>query len=145
MDAAGDRIRKGHIQFIGGDILAFVQDLDGALVAFAAVAKHVGEHHDIFHLAKFGQLFVEKGARANVLQPNRVEHAGGGFIQTRRRIAGHRLGGESFDHKSAKFAEVHDVFELDAVAKSPAGSDHRILQLYAGEADTEIKTGSRSG
>ena len=116
-----------------------------ALVVFAGVAEHVGEDDDILDLAQFGKFFFDKGARADVLQSNGVEHARRGFVQTRRRIAGHRFRGESLDHEAAEFVEVHDIFELNPVAKGPAGGNHRILQLDAGEANAEIRTGSGDG
>ena len=84
-------------------------------------------------MPQLGQLLVDKGARADILQSDGVEHARRRFVQTRRRIAGHRLRGQSLDHKAAELVEVHDIFELNAVAKGPAGRDHRILQLDAGE------------
>ena len=130
--AAGDCIGTRYVQFVGGNVLAFVQDLNGALVLFAAVAEHVGEDHDIFHLAQLGQLLIDKGARADILQSNRIEHPGRGFIKTRRRIARHGLGRKSLHHKAAQFVEVDHILELNAIAERPAGGDDWILQLDAG-------------
>ncbi len=140
-----DGVRTGHIQFVGRNALAFVQDLDGALVVFAAVAENVGEDHDIFHLAQLGQLLVEKGASSDVLQSDRVEHSRRSFVQARGRIAGHRLRRQSLHHEAAELVQMHHIFELNSVAEGSAGGDHRILQLDAGEADAEIRGGSGGG
>ena len=138
LDAAGHRIRTRHVQFVGGNVFAFIQDLNGALVVFAAVAEHVGEDHDIFHLAQLGQLFIDKRARADILQSNGIEHSGGSFIKTRRWISRHGLGRESLHHETAELVEVDHILELDAIAERPAGGDDWILQLNAGNTDGKI-------
>ena len=91
-----------------------------------------------FYPAQVWQLLVEKCSRADVLQADRVQHSGGGLPQARRRVADHRLSGQSLDHEAAEFAEVNHILELDSVAECAAAGDHGILQFDAGKAHAEV-------
>ncbi len=94
------------------------------LVIFARVAEDIGENDDIFFAAQLGQLLFEKCRSSDVLQADGVEHSGGGFIETRRRIARHGLTRQAFHDKAAQLVEVDDIFELDAVAeRATSGND----------------------
>ena len=89
-------------------------------------------------LTQLRQFLLEKSPRADVLQADRVQHSGRGLPQARRRIADHGLFRQSLDDESAQFAQVHDIFKLDAVAERAAGSDHWILERNAGDAYAEV-------
>src|SRR5437764_5617322 len=138
-------VRTGDVQLIRGNAFTFIENLDGVLIVFAGVSEDIGDDHDIFNLAQLGKLFVKKCAGANVLQANGIKHSGGGFIETRRRIADHGLTRESFDHEAAKLVQMHNVFELDAVGKGAAGGNDGILQFDSGKADLKIGSHAIAG
>src|SRR5581483_5943597 len=68
----------------------------------------------------------------------RVQHSRRCLVQTRRRIAGHRLARKPLHHKSAEPVQMDDIFEFHSIAESSAGRNHRVLQLNAGNADGEV-------
>jgi len=141
LNASVRRVGTRHVDFVGRDALALIQDFDGLLVVGAGVAEDVGEHDDVLFLAQRGELFGEEGGRSDVLQADGIQHSGGGFIEARRRISGHRFLGETFDDQSAEAVEVNDIFELDAVGEGAGGGDDRILEVDAGEADAQVGIG----
>ena len=104
----------------------------------AGVAEDVGEDDHIFLLPQRRKFFCEERRRANILQSNGIQHSGSGFKQARRRISRHRFFGETFDHESAEPVEMHDIFELDAIAECSGSGDDRIFQFDAGEADAQV-------
>src|SRR5580692_883160 len=138
-------VGTGNIQLVGCDAFAFIQDFDGSLVVLAGIAEHVGDDHDVLQLAQPGELFVDEGAGADVLQSDGIEHAGGGLVKARRGIAGHGLFRKSLHHEAAELVQVDDVFELDAVAKRATGGDYRVLELNAGEAHAKVRSALAGG
>ena len=86
------------------------------------------------------QLLIEERSRADVLQADGIQHAGGSLPQARRRIADHRLHEERpLTTKPPSLIEVDYVFELDSVAEGAAGRDDGILEVNAGEGHAEIQ------
>src|SRR5262249_37648293 len=84
-------------------------------------------------------LLLDEGAGADVLQADGVQHAGGGLKQPRRRIAHHRFARESFRDKAPQLPQRDHIFELDAVSKSSAGGDDRVLESNTAEVDAQIR------
>src|ERR1019366_10559278 len=114
--------------FVAVDALALVQHPHNFFIVLLRVSEDIAEKHDVVDLAQQWKLFAEEGPDSDVLQTNRIQHAGGGFKQPRRRIAGHGLARQSLHYESAQPIEGHDIFKLDAIAKRAAGGDNRILQ-----------------
>src|SRR5262249_2131271 len=104
-------IRAVDIQFILCNALDLVGDYDGVFVVRACIGEDIGEYDNVLFLAQRRKLFVKKGPRADVLQTDGIQHSGGGFEQSRRRITSHRFLGETLNDESAKLVEVDDVFE----------------------------------
>src|SRR5438132_682704 len=116
-----------------------IEDLNRLLVIRAGVAEDVGEDDYTLLLPQRGEFFRKEGRRADILQPDGIQHSGGGFKQTRWRISGHRFLGETFDDESAEPVEMHDVFEFDAIAECARSGDDRIFQIDAGKADGQVR------
>ena len=75
-----------------------------------------------------GSFSSMKRSDADALQPDRVQHAGRCFDDSRRRMA-FALGQEqSLDGDAAERRQVDDVGVLDAVAEAAAGRDERVLE-----------------
>ena len=134
------RIGTRHVQFVCRDSFSLIENLDGSFVVLPGIAEYVGKHDDVLDLAQLGQLFINKGSGPDILQSDRVQHSRSRLEQARRRISRHRLLRKSLYHEAAKPVEVHHVLELNPVSKRAAGRDHRIFQLDAGKADTQIMT-----
>ena len=124
---------------------AVVQHANHFFVLFLRVSEDVAEENDVLDLAQQRKLFAEERRDSDILQTNRVQHAGGGFKQPRRRIAGHGLARQALHHKSAQAIEGHDIFKLDAVAKRAAGGDDGVLQLNAGHLHAHVQRGLGAG
>src|SRR5208283_4276806 len=77
----------------------------------------------------------------DILQTDRIQHAGGSFKQTWRRVAGHGLARQPLDYESAQALKGNDVFKLHAIAKCAAGGDDRVLQHDAGHVHTHVQRG----
>ena len=133
-------IGTGNIQLVGRYALALIQNLDGVLVILTRVSKNIRHHHDIFHLPEVRKFFVEKGLGADVLQSDRVQHAGGSFPETRRRVANHRFPRESLHHESAQLGQVHYILKLDSVSKRTTGGDDGVLELNPPNVHAEFGT-----
>src|SRR5215471_7363179 len=132
------RIRARDIQFIRGNALSLIQNLQSLFVVSSGVSKDIGKHDDVFHLAQLGKFLVHECACANILKTDRIEHACSRFVQARGRIARHRLLRESLYDKSAKLIEVYYVFEFDAITESATGGDNWIFKIDTGEAHTKV-------
>src|SRR5271155_5497955 len=100
LNATVRRVRTGHVDFIGRNPVALIEDLDRVLVVGAGVAEDVGEHDYIPFLAQWGDFFGEEGWRSDILQPDGIQHSSSGLEETRGRVSGHRLFGETFDDQS---------------------------------------------
>src|SRR5258708_11906534 len=131
-------VRTRYVQFIRGNALAFIHNLDGVFVVFAGITEDVGDDDGVFDRAKFGQLAVNKRPGADVLQSDGVQHTGGGLVKAWRRIANKGFARQPLDHEAPQPLQVDYVFELNPVTKSAAGGDDGILQLDTGQADTEV-------
>ena len=57
-------------------------------------------------LAQQRKLLFQKGACADVLQADGVQHSGRSLKQTRRRIAGHGLARKALGHEAAQPAQA---------------------------------------
>ena len=92
------------------------------------------------HAPELGELLVDEGAHADVLQADGVDHAGGGLDDARRGVAGHRLAREALGDEAADAVERDDVLELDPVAEGSAGCDDGRAKLDAGYGDAHVWT-----
>src|ERR1700752_3616315 len=86
LDAAVLSIGAGDIELVGGNAFALVENLNSVFIVFAGVSEDIGDDDCIFDLAQLGQFIVHKSPGADVLQADRVQHSGGSFVQTRRRV-----------------------------------------------------------
>ena len=120
------------------DALAFVENFNRVFVIFACIAKHIGDNDRILSLTKQRQFFLHKGACADVLQANCVQHARCSLEKARRRIAGHRFARESLYYEPAQLFQLHNIFELDAVCESSTCRDNWILELNAGKLEVKV-------
>ena len=132
------RVRARDVHLISRDAFALVQRARHLLVVLAGIAKDVGDDDDVFLAAQLGEFLVQECAHADVLQADRIQHSGGSLKDARRRIARHGLARKPFHHEAAQLFQAHDVFELDAVAKGPAGGDHGVLESNAAEFDGKV-------
>lgn len=87
------------------------------------------------------EAFRDKRADAHILQAHGVEHTGGSLAQARRRGTFHRLEGKSFDDDAAEPVQIHEVSELDAVAKRTACGQNGIRKTQSADIDREIHGG----
>ncbi len=133
------RVRTRDIELVRGNAFGLIQNADGGFVVLATVAEDVADHRDVFLVRQLRQLFVDESARANVLQPDRVQHSGSGLKQARRRIADHRLTRQTLGHKAAQLFQRDDIFKFDAVTKRPTGGQHRILKTDSGKAHAQVR------
>ena len=79
------------VQLVSSDSFCLVKDFDGCLVIFAGVPEHIGDHDRVFLLPEEGKFVLEECLRADVLQPDGIQHSRGSFEETRWNISGHGL------------------------------------------------------
>src|SRR6185437_9079347 len=79
-----------------------------------------------------------EGLRADVLQADGIEHAGGGLAQPRARIARHGDAREALGDDAAQAAEIDDVLELGAVAERAACGQHGVFQTHTGDVNAQV-------
>jgi len=125
-------VRAGDVQFISRNAFAFVENSDRALIVGARVAEDIGEHNHVFLGAQRRKLLIEESARADILQPDGIQHSSGGLKQARRRISRHRLDRKAFDHEPAQPVEVNDVLKLDSISECAGSGDDRVFKLNTG-------------
>ena len=139
LQAAVGSVRAGNVQFVGGNALAIIENLDSSFIILARIAEDVRENYDVLDLPKPGQFLLEKRRCPNVLQADGIEHTGGSFPQPWRRIADHRFSREALDDEASELVEVNHILELDAVAEGTAGRNNWILQENSSDAHAQIQ------
>ena len=136
IDPAAD-VRAGHVQFQGvdaGDAFepgGHRHELVGGLACDADDDRRVER-------GQVGQLPLDEGLDAVVVQSDRVEHAAGGFDGPRRRIAWPRLLGDRLGQDPAQPREVHQPGHFAGVAEGARGHGDRVGQTQAAELNVEM-------
>src|SRR5207244_730341 len=142
LNAAMRGVRTRDVELVGGNALTLVQNFNGDFVVGTREAEDVGDDHYIFHGPQLGKLFFNEGTGANVLQSDRIQHSGRSLVEPWGRIARHRLLGQSLHHDAAEPSEMNNVFKLNAVGERAAGSNYRVFELNAREADAQVRAAS---
>ena len=137
LDAAFLDVRARDIQLDGGDALGIRHDARHFGVLIERRAADVDDHGGAAS-AKLGKLFRDEAPRADALQPDRVQHAGGRFDDARRRMA-LALGEEqSLRDDRAERREIDEFRVFDAVAEAAARRHQWILEGQRADADREV-------
>ena len=104
------------------------------------VVRAAGDADDDRHAERrqVRQMVRDERLDAVVVQADRVEHAGGGFDRSPRRVAGARLLRDRLGQDAAEPAEVDQAFHLAGVAERAGGDEDRIRQPQPAELDGEI-------
>ena len=118
---AGDVHFQSGNAFLGGEDARQLRELSGG------GGVQVGDDRR-FMPRQAGQLALEEGFHAVVLQAHGIEHAAGGFRHAGQRIAGARLQGKPFDHDAAEVREIAVTGELDAVSERAGGRQDGVLE-----------------
>ena len=82
--------------------------------------------------AEIRQVMRDEGLDAVVIEADRVEHAGGGFDRSPRRVAGARLLRDRLRQDAAQAADIDEAFHLAGVAERARGDEDRIRQPQVG-------------
>jgi len=130
-------IWAGDVQFVGGYTLGGFQYADYLAVFSHCAAKDVSDDRRLV-LAKQGKLLGHEGTYANVLQTHGVEQATRSLAKARSGRAFHGLDGKAFDDDSAESVQIHQMGELDSVAKGAAGGDDRVGKKECTDTDAEV-------
>ncbi len=138
--AAVAGVRAAGVELVHGDAGGVVKRADDFEAVLDGEAKDVGDDDDVFDVLELGELFGDEGPDAHVLEADGVDHAGGGFDDAGRGVAGHGLTGEALGDEGSDVIERDDVFELDTVAEGSAGGDDGRAQLYACHVHVHIGT-----
>src|SRR5262245_24677498 len=125
------------IQFIGCDALTYVQFIDDFCVFVLGKAKHI--YDDCAPGFSQKRHFVsDKAIDADIFQSDGVEHSGWCREQPRWEVTVDRPGGSSFYTNAADPPQICKACELFTVPKSSARSDHRVVEVNAGQFSREI-------
>src|SRR6266536_4211085 len=89
--------------------------------------------HDALPIPQPRQLLREKGFDADVLQPDRVQHAGRRLADSGRSVARVRAEREPFRAEGAQVREIDEVGELQPVSERSRRRDDRIRELERAE------------
>ena len=85
-----------------------------------------------------GKLFLDESLDPDVLQSDGIDHATRGFDQPRRLVAGHGLERQALGDEAADAVDGDNVFKFDSIAEGSTGSNDRVAQQHAGEANAHI-------
>jgi hypothetical protein len=138
-DAAVAGVGAGGIEFVGGDAFRLVEAIDDGEIVVDFVAEDIDDDPAAWVSAQGRQLLREELFDADVLEPDGVDHAGGGFYEARGLVAGHGLARDAFSDKATDFPEVDDLLEFNAVTKGAAGGNDRVDQVEAAEANAHVR------
>ena len=87
------------------------------------------------------QLLAQERLDPDVLEADRVQHAGRRFRDPRRHVAGARLERERLGDDAAQLGEVDERRELGAVAAGAAREQHRVAQRNSRQLGREVDGG----
>jgi pyrimidine operon attenuation protein/uracil phosphoribosyltransferase len=130
-------IWAGNVQFVGGKPFGGFQYADYLAVFGHSAAKHINNNRCLV-FAELGKLLGHEGAYANVLQAHGVEQASRSLAKARSGRAFHGFDGEAFDGDSAESVQIHQMGELDSVAKGAAGGDDGVEKKECTDTDAEV-------
>ena len=141
IDAARD-VGAGDVEFDGGDAGEAVEP---GRHADELLVRAAGDADDDRHAERgeIRQVVRDEGLDAVVIEADRVEHAGGGFDRSPRRVAGPRLLRDRLGQNAAQPAEIDQAFHLAGVAERARGDQDRIRQPQSAKLDGEIDIGRR--
>ena len=128
--AAGMHVGAGDVDLEGRNARNAVEPGSQLAELLGRGGVDVGHHRDVLP-GEQGQLLLDEGLHAVVLEPHGVEHAAGRLRHARRGVAGPWLEGKALDDDAAEGREVAVVLELEAVAEGSRGGHDRILQVEA--------------
>jgi pyrimidine operon attenuation protein / uracil phosphoribosyltransferase len=127
----------GNVQLIGGKALGSFQDADYLAIFGHRAAKNVSDDRRLV-LAKQRKLLGHEGAYANVLQTHGVEQSSRSLAKARSRRAFHGFHGKAFDDDSAESVQIHQMGELDSVAKGTASGNDGVRKKECTDTDAEV-------
>src|SRR6185295_9817516 len=107
------------------------------LAELADVLPFDGDDRGAREVAEDRHLRFEEPVEAGVLDPDRVEHSGGGLIDARRRIARPRAEGHGLGDDPADLFEGNEPLVFAAVADDARGDEHRIPERERSDPDFE--------
>ncbi len=99
-----------------------------------------GNAHDDRHAERgqIGQVMGDERLDAVVVEADRVEHAGGGFDGSPRRVAGARLLRDRLGQDAAEAAKIDQAFHLAGIAERARRDQDRVRQPQPAELDGKI-------
>jgi hypothetical protein len=95
-------------------------------------AEYVSDNDHAGYLAQPGQLLFHKSMHPDVLQPDGIHHSGGRLDDARACVPRHWLARQALGNERANPVQRYDLLELEAIAKGPAGRNHRRAQHHPG-------------
>src|SRR5260370_13151544 len=97
------------------------------MVLAEGVAKDVGDDRRIV-FSQYREFFGYEGSDPNILEPNGVEHSGGGREKPGGGGALDRFAGKALGDEAAKAVQVNKMVEFEALTEGSAGGENRIPQ-----------------
>ena len=126
-DAPVFHVGAGNVHFKPGN--PFLGGEDGGKLAelVRRCGVKVGDDRR-FVPRQAGELVLEEGFHAVVLQAHGIEHPAGRFRHAGQRVAGPGPQGKPLDHDAAEMGQVAVGGELHPVAEGARGRQHRIFE-----------------
>src|SRR5260370_19758054 len=94
--------------------------------------------------SQYREFFGYEGSDPNILEPNGVEHSGGGREKPGGGGALDRFAGKALGDEAAKAVQVNKMGEFEAVTKGSAGGENRIPQAQRANFYAEVHGASGS-
>jgi hypothetical protein len=115
----------GDVDFDRGDPRLLVQNPRHHCVVFDRLGRDI---YDRRHLpvCPDRRVLLDEAVDAGILQADRVQHAGGGFGNSRHRVTRPRLRRDAFAHEGAQALHVDDARIFEPIAETAGCGDDRI-------------------
>src|SRR3569833_730964 len=123
-------VGAGDVQLIGREALGVIENANDFQVVFGRIAEDVRDDGGK-EVAKCGELLFDKRAGSDVLESDRIDHAGARFPAAGRGVAGDRRAGKDLDHNAAEGVEIDLLLEFHTVAESARSGQHRVTECDA--------------
>ena len=105
---------------------------------FVAIAAGDADDDRRSDAGKIGQMMLDEGFEAVVVQADRVQHAGGGFDRSPRRIARSRQASDGFGNDRAEPLQIDQAGHLAGIAERARGHHDRIGQRQPAKLNCQI-------
>ena len=136
-------VRARDIELVAGEPLGVLQNPDHLDVVLQTVAEDVGDHRRI-ESSQCREFFGYECPDAHILEPDGVEHPGGGREEPGGGGAFHGFAGQALGDEAAEAVEVNEVGKFEAVTEGSTSGENRIPQAQRANFYAEVNGASGS-